>query len=200
MRIFVLLLFLLSVTADTHSAIGPSYDYWRTADYSGRNALYCYLRFKGINCSYEQVQGADIFDGSGESVFNLCELSKQQGVLLKPVRLQFSELVKVAKPIIVHIDGLSLDNGSFFLVIGATDGQLLYMEGHTGTIRKISSEDFIRRWSGVALIPESRAMTNLGMASLAFIGALFLSRRIQHRCFNKKRLLGTNRDSNPSPA
>ena len=66
------------------------------------------------------------------------------------------------------MDGESPEAGAFLLLINFGDHEVVYMNGPWATVQVMSSEDFRRVWSGVALIPaESHSHRGLCLAAFA---------------------------------
>ena len=84
------------------------------------------------------------------------------------------ELRSCPKPVIVHMDGTSPDEGAFLLIIRLTDHHVLYMNGPSGTLDMMSAKDFRRVWSGAALLPKPEAANGVMISIVAFLAGLAL--------------------------
>ena len=55
------------------------------------------------------------------------------------------------------IDGDSPDNGVFILLLNVTDHVAYFVNGPTASYETMTYEEFLRRWTGVALLPRRRS-------------------------------------------
>ncbi len=133
-------------------------EFWRCSRNGGVNVLYCFLRAKGFQCDHKELlreQQTQLHGDEEANCNTLVKIASKYGARLTPVSLTRDELASCELPLIVHMDGKSLESGSYLLLIGRTKGNLLYMNGPSASIHQGSYEDFYRVWSGIALMPQA---------------------------------------------
>jgi hypothetical protein len=164
--------------------------FWRSSEYGGVNALYCYLHVNGSKCEYSNLveqQSREV--GTGPcSLLTLMRLSVQNDMPLRAVSMTMNELDSCTKPIIVHMDSSTPEAGSFLLVLTITDKQINFFNGPSASIQSMSMEDFRRVWSGVALVPDMRrtkcAFLYLGGVFAGLIAAICVVNGIKFKSRN----------------
>ncbi|HLX72685.1 MAG TPA: cysteine peptidase family C39 domain-containing protein [Verrucomicrobiae bacterium] len=137
---------------------GVTFQPWRCDQCGGVNVLFCYLQVNGVKVDYHDLQKESELLGT-ESALTLCQLAAQHGVKLRPVTLTIKQLQSCPMPVIAHIDGPSPDSGAFVLLMNAKEPPI-FVNGPSAMIREISSENFLRCWSGVVLLPPTTVATS----------------------------------------
>lgn len=138
-----------------HSNGNSSMSHWRSPEYGGINALYCYLHINGINCLYSNLfnEQASAKDGAKQTPQALASLAAKYGRPLHPVFLTLKDLTAGTLPLIVFVDGETPNRGAFLLVISVSDQAVDFINGPTASIHEMTLENFTRTWNGVALVP-----------------------------------------------
>ena len=159
---------------------------WRCPANGGVNVLYCYLQVNGIECRYSGLVQEQSGSTETHTVASLAELARKSGIPLRPVSLTMDELTKCARPVIVHMDGTSPEQGAFLLILSMTDDSIHYINGPSATMHHMARDSFRRIWSGAALLPKTNRWKDVGWGSLGFgVGfvALLLCRLRSWRIF-----------------
>jgi len=168
---------------------GEVNDVWRRAENGGINVLYCFLQLNGRPVDYSVLEAEQklLTGGGNHSARTLCELSALHGIALSTRAVTIADLKSIDRPAIVHVDGETLEAGTFLLLLRITGNKVYYIEGSTGSLTSRSREDFQRLWSGVVLVPtppKSRQITCaiLGaVVGVCLVGLRRLPRRITDR-------------------
>lgn len=127
---------------------------WRNPRFGGANALFIYMRVYGKHIDYDALrkESKQLLDtNKEESMFVLKELAARHGFHLEAKKLTVDQLKASAKPILVHMDGETPEEGAFLLVLEMNANTVFLVNGTTATINSVSLEDFRRVWTGVAL-------------------------------------------------
>lgn len=128
---------------------------WRSVRNGGINSLYCYLRANGVPCKYSDlVKGLEEGERGRPTAASLAHLTAKNGLPLQLVSLTMDELKVCSKPVIVHMDGESPEAGAFLLVL-TVNPSIDYVNGPTATVQHMGREEFLRVWSGIALLPKA---------------------------------------------
>ncbi|MCL5745467.1 MAG: cysteine peptidase family C39 domain-containing protein [Acidobacteria bacterium] len=109
------------------------------------------------------------------TINTLAKMAADFGVALRPVFLNMSELRTCRKPVIVHVQGASPDEGTFLLVLRLTGRRVVYMNGPSATVGTIQQDTFRRVWSGCALLPADSALTHAALCVALFFTGLGLA-------------------------
>ena len=156
---------------------------WRDADHGAANVLYVMLATQGCTVGYDRYLTLGPGKGLPNSVTDLIAVAKRLGYPLAARRMSPKDLDGLVPPYIVHLDGDDLRIGTFLLVLNWRESDIVYLDGPSATIIRGGREKFLRRWSGVALVPVSRSrfpITEILCGLVAgFAGTLLLKRRRQ---------------------
>lgn len=146
---------LIAVSARGENNTGPAFPNWRSPANGGINILYCYLRINGVSCEYSNLLRSqeEVTDNKEFTALTMEQLATKNGLPLKAVLLDMKDLKACSLPVIVHIDGESLDAGAFLLLFGISDHEIDFMYGPSASVRNMDLESFMRVWSGTALLP-----------------------------------------------
>lgn len=160
----------------------------RDAKTCGPRSLYAMLRLSGIEPDREQLIRQTMAEGKGCSLDDLRRGATRYGLATKVVRGGADSLGLLSLPAIVHAK-TAVDLGHFMLLL-ETDGTTYckLIDGTSGETAVIDSGQFLRVWSGYALVPSSGwdAMCSAailpcsaGLSVLLVFSALALSRRLR---------------------
>jgi hypothetical protein len=165
---------LISVSHAVCFGEGSSEVKWRNPENGGINVLYCYSKIMGCDPSYASLRTERLKDSKPfTSVTDLLSIADKTGMRLRAVNLNLDELSKVEMPIIVHMDGDTLDTVFFILILSVEDGKVYYMNGPSATITMMTRDDFRRVWSGIGLVPaEKMSRKFLGYLLGAAVGII----------------------------
>ena len=128
---------------------------WRIPENSGYNVMYCYLRIVGKHVNYSQLMNDYTLENTEEYPYTMASLQRLASKYVDNAELlwiSMKRLMEMEKPVIVHIDGITPDTGTYLLVIDVTRDNLLYMDGISASVRLMSIESFRRIWTGAALV------------------------------------------------
>lgn len=157
--------------------------WWRNIANGEVNTLYSYLHMLGQDPSYTTLHRnmERILVTKGEkNILTIKRAAEMEGVSLECRQLNIAELRTFAKPVILHIDGKTPEAGAYLIVFSVQSEQVYFINGTTASIRSLSIEEFMRLWSGVALLPvrsAAGAMTYCGLAMIIGFVATVLLRR-----------------------
>ncbi len=154
---------------------------WRDIDHGAINSLYCLLRIYGWPGDYGQCLAATNANGLPQNSHELLRVANGLGQELDARLVTPADLNKVRLPVIIHIDGDRLEEGSFGVLLQVDDRRVVLMNGPSATIVSVDRETFLRRWSGAVFMPgEMQNIEMLAAASGIGVGLLisyFLFRR-----------------------
>lgn len=146
---------------------------WRRVENEGINCLFLQLRRSGYDESYEtflkSVPEGERFD----DMASLARLAKRFGYHLVPVKSTLDDLERAAIPAIVHVENERVGEGTFGLLISTAPDRVTLVEGATVSVVQRPRDDFLRTWSGFALVPgrESRLWAWTRRAAAGFLAA-----------------------------
>jgi len=84
------------------------------------------------------------------SLKSICDFLNEIGVTNYPVKITKTELFKLNKPFIAH---LNISKGRIILVHSTSEEFIIYSDSFFGK-KQITTEHFIEKWSGVVILPE----------------------------------------------
>ncbi len=140
---------------------------WRTPKQDAVNVLDLY--FKTIGQEHErEIIASSLPKNEAVSLVSVSQAATSLGVPLKQVRPTVSDLANFDSPIIVHLFDDQERNGGYFLLLKLNGDRVAVVNAAVATIEFYHIDEFRRRWSGYALVPEVRH-TLLGSASITLI-------------------------------
>jgi hypothetical protein len=128
---------------------------WRDGDCDSVNALYVLLKVHSLDTPYEALADASRISKGGNSLTNVLRIAQAVGHPLIARQISPRQLETTRLPVLSHLDGDTPDRGSFILVLGVQQDELLIMDGAHTQIRRVTKEAFLRRWTGVIALPSA---------------------------------------------
>jgi ABC-type bacteriocin/lantibiotic exporter with double-glycine peptidase domain len=92
----------------------------------------------------------------GETLASLADLANRAGYAYRPAQLTRSELSQMRSPVIIHEESEGIGRGTFSILLGHRTQDVFLVDGTSLRIRSVPGEDFLRNWTGYALIPDER--------------------------------------------
>lgn len=144
-------------TSPKTQAIGAT-GHWRIPANCGINSLYLLLRLHGIDLSYEDLTRRLRPTQDGTSLTQLRDAASSFGFGVRVVHLTPESLQSCPLPLIAHVEmeGVANTSGHYVVVTDATLQNVELIDGTTAIMQVIPRSDFIRRWTGYALIASPR--------------------------------------------
>jgi hypothetical protein len=164
---------------------------WRNASHGGLNALYCLLRIHGSRGDYTTCMDAAHGAGLPQSVADVVSFSSRLGSKVAARRVSPKELASLKLPVLIHLEGDVASTGCFAVLLQRQAKQLVFFNGASATVDTISNETFLRRWSGVVIVPAPNRihrLVSLSCGVLCGLGAFAIWNRFREAWFwNSKR-------------
>ena len=143
------------------------------------------LKAKGRKVTYQDVlvTAGVKSEGAGSSAGTSLESIKQTcgvyGLDVQVLKLNPAELARVGMPAIIHFAGVpDTDNsaaskplGHYVLLLYLDDRTAVYVDPTSGYPEESARGDFLRVWSGYAVIPTDQLPTPILSQQLTFVGA-----------------------------
>ena len=115
--------------------------------------MFCYLRIHGIECTYDDLLKGQPLPQSGikYTAKTLAGIAAKYGMKLRVVSMSMQELEHAEMPLPAYMLSSTTEDGTFALLTSVTARKVFYVDGATGAISTMSTEDFRRVWSGIGL-------------------------------------------------
>jgi hypothetical protein len=129
---------------------------WRDARYGGRNCLLFLLYIYGdVNDANKYLGTIDQYSPP-QTAGAIVSLADELGFPVMARSVSSEDLDTVQLPVIVHLDGDNPTEGSFHVLLGRNSSRFAYMNGPATVILSEEKELFLRRWSGVVIMPRPK--------------------------------------------
>jgi hypothetical protein len=129
---------------------------WRDANHGGFNALYFFLKVYGDSRPYNECLMKMQNDRLPQTLSDMLAAAESLGHPLQAIYASPEQLKTLNLPVIVHVEGDTAANGYFFVILQDQGQRVVYLDGPSAAVYTMDKELFLRRWSGVAVIPYSR--------------------------------------------
>ena len=152
-------------------------DSWRDPNHGGINSIYILAGMSGADIAYADALAALPGDHLPSTLDEMLAASDVLGIPCSARMLTADELSKIDLPVILHLDGLESGSGAYIVATRRFPTDLEYVNGPSATIHYLRYEDLMRKWSGVALIPEGRSgsLASMGIGLVAGLGIVWVA-------------------------
>lgn len=137
------------------------------------NILYLMLAIENHAVPYERVEAAF----ARQPVRNLTvfrDAADSLGLQTSVVRMTFDQICAFREPVMAVMDVPDSTDGCFVLVHAANRDNVDYVEGNLGIVIRLSTDEFLRNWTGIAVVPTHErwvaAAAHAGLGGLVGIG------------------------------
>lgn len=165
---------------------------WQTGPYCGPNCLYFLLKLKGRPVSHAEVVGAFGELQVGASLWDLMRVGEHFAVPLTVVQADERSLARLPTPFVAHLGTAGEgEDGHYVLVCKLGPKTVTLLDGSSLATTNWRLGQFVRSWSGFALIPSNglRAARYGNLALGACAVGLFLGLVVLVRSSTKRRSL-----------
>lgn len=123
---------------------------WRHPACDAVNCMYVFARLQGCDVAYEDVAVTQGY-GDAASIGGMIQTLEALGVPGDARKLLPSELTSEILPAIVHLD-FSSRSKEMSVLLAVNQGEYYVLHGGPATIEKLSKDELMRSWSGVAIL------------------------------------------------
>ena len=165
---------------------------WQQPNACGADALYYFLRLHHITVDRSSLIAKLAPPPNGNSLEELRRAAKDFGIEARAIKAQRSEFAKLDFPAIVHLQGEgTLDH--FVVVLGVEKPNTVHViDGTNADLAVQHLSEFMRQWTGYALVARSDRKDQLSLAAIliegvclfAVAGRLLLSSRVPRHPIN----------------
>jgi ABC-type bacteriocin/lantibiotic exporter with double-glycine peptidase domain len=131
----------------------PVEEIWRVGSNGAVNSLDLYYRILGTPIPRDKVRSQLAGSGGGASLVDLARASRAYGQSLRAARLSPARLSAIPKPVIVHLVDEE-NHGNYFVLYEIYSNEYYLINSASVALEFLSSDEFRRRWSGYALVPD----------------------------------------------
>jgi hypothetical protein len=117
---------------------------FRDAKHSGLNGLYLLLRVNGWNGDYESCLNLSNEIGVPDSVYDLLAFAR---------RINHPLVARAIAPALLHVSGSDPGGGMYCLLLRVEKRHVVLVNATDVTVVRESLEPFLRKWSGLVVVP-----------------------------------------------
>ncbi len=153
---------------------------WRDSVNCGPNCVYLVLRLEGYEVTYRQIRDALKLGPLGCTIADMQTTLAKFGLNSSPVRCQLDEL-EPHLPAIVHLEADTSDLGHFVTVLGCDSKSVFVVETLNAQVVPVDRNEFLRQWSGAALVPKRRSTWPWRPAIVGVLGLVIVALSLAER-------------------